>query len=342
MATFETTKKESLKEKITNYAKEIGFDLVGFSPAKIEEKYLKAFEDWLNNGHEGQMQYMQKIEKRRDLTKILPGAKSVIVLATNYFYQQNPLKKDHGRVACYAYGRDYHKIIGKKLKQLEKFIAEIEPTAQTKSYVDTGPILERALAEQAGIGRIGKNTCLITPQFGSWVFLSEILTSLDLIEEKNLHASAEKSIATNTTLANPAATSFRSRAFSICGNCTKCITACPTGAIIAPGVIDARLCISYLTIENKDKIPPKLAKIIKKQKLLYGCDICQEVCPHNEAKQRIHTHPDLQNPQIAGDQLNFKKIAKIKTAQQYLQTFAGSPLMRIKKEGLQRTTKALL
>ena len=304
------------REKIENYAKELGFDLVGFSPAKIQKQYLEAFEKWLKDGNEGEMKYMQKIKERSDLTEILPGAKSVIVVAMNYYCEQSPLKKDHGRVARYAYGRDYHKIITRKLKELQKFIEESEPESKNRLYVDTGPILERAYAEQAGIGSVGKNSCLITKEFGSWVFLGEIITTLDFANAPSSH--------TDT-----------------CGTCTRCIDACPTGAIIAPGVIDSRLCISYLTIENKDEIPVSLAKQIAKTRRLYGCDICQEVCPHN-CRQKPHSHDELKTPKIAGDQLNLKKIAQLKTDDAFLKTFAGSPLMRAKRKGLQRNSSILI
>lgn len=412
------SEKFNLRQKITDFAKSVGFDLVGFSPAKIEEKYLQAFEDWLKEGREGTMEYMRKIEQRRDLTKILPGAKTVIVFGMNYYHEQKSLKRGHGRIARYAYGRDYHKVIGKKLKMVEKFIGEIykeiipdspeicaraqiytektrseshsasanqtctpEPSHSkptlTKSYVDTGPILERALAEQASIGRIGKNGCVISKEFGSWIFLSEIITTLDLNFEKvssgtdliprgtqksaRAHSAPTRYFALNKTAqashfdsdspprggqdrwSNPA-----QKSFNVCGNCTRCMTACPTGAIIAPGVVDSRLCISYLTIENKDKIPPKLAKIIKKTKRLYGCDICQEVCPHNHARQRIKIDDakTTSSPQgfldgllmpIAGDSLNIKKIPASDAA--FLHTFAGSPIMRTKRRGLSRTAK---
>lgn len=320
--------KEELKNKIRELAQKEGFDLVGFSKAKIDEKYLKAFGDWLEEGREGGMLYMRKIEQRRDLTTLLPGAKAVIVLITNYYNEQEPLKEGSGRVARYAYGRDYHKVIGKKLKNLQKMIKEWAPESESKAYVDTGSILERALAEQAGLGRIGKNSCLITEDFGSWVFISEIITTLDLAPSA---PQLQK-----TAFNNPEANSF-----NVCGGCTRCITACPTGAIIAPGVVDARLCISYLTIENKGDIPPRLAKVLKKSKTLFGCDICQEVCPHNQKRQTPTSHASLRDPKIAGDQLPLAKIQSIRNDEQYLKNFAGSPLMRAKKEGLKRNAEAL-
>ncbi len=327
---------QQLSAKIKEEGLRLGFDLVGFSPAKIEEKYLKAFDQWLEKDQQGTMSYMTKVEQRRDLTLLLPGAKSVIVLALNYYREQEPLKSGEGRVARYAYGRDYHKIIKKKLKQLEKFISELAPEAKTKAYVDTGPVLERALAEQAGIGRIGKNTCLITEQFGSWVFLSEIITTLDLAQPNNTGTTGQPQNSPKTTTQKSRWSNSAEKPFNVCGNCTRCMDFCPTGAIIAPGVVDARLCISYLTIENKDKIPSELSKVIKETKRMYGCDICQEVCPHNQARQKIHSHDELTTPKIAGSKLSLKTIQQIKTDQQFLDTFAGSPLMRVKKDGLRR------
>lgn len=315
-----------LKSSITNHAKSLGFDLVGFCKPKIEQKYLDALDSWVKKGAEADMQYMKDSEKlaaRSDLSKVLPGVKSVIVLGVNYYYDQPPLKRGYGRVARYAAGRDYHKVIGKMLKKLVKFLGQIEPDKnhKHKGYVDTGPILERALAEQSGIGQIGKNALVITREFGSWIFLAEVLTTIDLGLSSAPNSPASFSLATSTAStvhrdahsisdpsfpppssslsSNSSSTPFPSpntdspqtsllhkKPFGLCGQCTKCITACPTGAIIAPGVIDSRLCISYLTIENRKKIPPHLAKKIKKTRRLFGCDICQEVCPHNEAKQK--------------------------------------------------------
>ena len=215
---------QQLCEKIKKAALQLGFDLCGFTAAKIEDKYLQAFDDWLHSGHHGSMEYMEKIEQRRDLTRLLPGAKSVVVLAMNYYREQDKPGKDEGIVARYAYGRDYHKIIKKKLKKLEQFIQE--EGGETKAYVDTGPVLERALAEQAGIGRIGKNTCLITEQFGSWVFLSEIITTLELVPKTGQPAKTPKTIPQKSRWSNS-----DSQPFNVCGNCTKCVDSCPTGAI---------------------------------------------------------------------------------------------------------------
>jgi len=308
-----------MQEKITSFAKTLGFDLIEFTSAKVSGKPVAFYRKWLKEKKNANMQYLEKISPRKNLKEILPNAKTVIVLGMNYFYKQNPLKKGYGRIARYAYGRDYHKIIGKKLKELEKFIHELSPNAETKSYVDTGPVLERSLAEQAGLGVIGKNSCLITKEFGSWVFLGEIITNLKL----------------KTKAKYP-------KRFSICGTCTRCIDACPTHAIAASGAIDSHRCISYLTIENKGKIPKEFHSAIKKTGRIFGCDICQEVCPHN-CRATI-CHPELActrrgvsgSTKIAGDQISLKKILEIKSDEEFLKLFAGSPLMRAKRKGLRR------
>ncbi len=468
--------KMELRRKISDYAKQLGFDLCGFTKAKIDDKYLAVFENWLAQGLHSDMSYMEKIEQRRNMQEILPGAQSVVVLAVNYNREQTALAPRHGRVARYAYGRDYHKVIGAMLKKLEGFICGLgienftslpspsckpgsvtdpatlssapapTPSPETapvrcKSYVDTGPVMERALAEQAGLGQIGKNGCLITREFGSWVFLSEVITTLDL-NAPQIRSAAEypefivqdslprgKNTESQNGLSEPLNDSKSVRAHTSaalqesspgrklsdkylhvqtfasdsgpteanlsseflprgknaqsqlpvthkvphpCGNCTKCITACPTGAIIRPGVIDARLCISYLTIENRDKIPPHLAAKIKETQRIFGCDICQEVCPHNIAKGKPLTNEGLQNA-IAGDQLSVKEILEMENDpgqhessqllsakapkhslsatdyhgelstpdQAFLARFAGSPVMRAKRAGLTRNLKIL-
>ena len=318
-----------IKEKIEAYAKSLGFDPVGFSPAKFEKSHADFYKNWLKKKYHGGMKYLEKSGPRRNFAKILANAKTVISLGMNYYHEKKPLRKGFGKVARYAYGRDYHKIIWKKLKNIEAFIKSLNPKANTKSFTDTAPILERSFAEKAGLGHIGKNCCLITKEFGSWVFLAEIITNLEIPE-----------ILPGQTLASNSTTSSKSN-FPICGSCTRCIDSCPTKAIIAPGVIDTRKCISYLTIENKKQIHKKFHTAIKNSGRLFGCDICQEVCPHNcRAKNR--TVKELGEPAIAGDSLELKKIAKIKSDQEFLKLFAGSPLMRAKRKSLQRNAKCLL
>ncbi|MDD3861659.1 MAG: DUF1730 domain-containing protein [Candidatus Gracilibacteria bacterium] len=379
-----------IKEKIELHAKSLGFDLIGFTDVEVEKEPLEFYKNWLKKKYQGKMEYMEKLPARKDLSKILANAKTVISLGMNYYYEQKPLKSGFGRVARYAYGRDYHKIMGKKLKALEAFIKTLSPTAKTKSFVDTGPILERSFAEKAGLGVIGKNSCLITKEFGSWVFLAEVITDLELVEKQTErvflkkpcrnfehHACEKFARAYKLDRANFATVLEKTLAqadqFPLCGTCTRCMDACPTKAIIAPGVIDARKCISYLTIENKKQIPKKFHDIIRKTRKLYGCDICQEVCPHNRrasvipatsvipAKGGIFSKSlpgqaskvltgekspagniePLLSRKIAGDSLNLKKILAIKSDAEFLSLFAGSPLMRAKRKGLQRNAKIL-
>ena len=332
---------DEAKFEIKTFALSIGFDLVGFSPAKINKNYFNVYKKWLKEGMNAGMEYMEKSAQRKDASKILSNAKTVISLGINYFHKQENEKnsKDEGIIARYAYGRDYHKIISKKLKQLEVYLKEKFPNDFVKSYVDTGPILERAYAETSGIGQIGKNGCIITKTFGSWILLSEIITTLELTS-----GISQESFRTNIPQAPLVAGRGRLEGTflsnSPCGSCTRCIDACPTGAIIAPGIIDSRRCIAYQTIENKGKIPKKVADAIKKTKRVFGCDICQEVCPHNLGKQKITTHGEFLQP-IAGDKISLKKIIAIKSDEEFLQTYAGSPLMRAKLKKLKSVAKLL-
>jgi epoxyqueuosine reductase len=322
------TAQHILRQKIEKKAQEIGFDLVKFTTPKLDPKYLEAYEKWLDQGLHADMNYMEKYEQRANIDKLLPGVKTIICLAVNYYRPQESIEKNsEGRVARYAFGRDYHKVIGKMLNKLNEEIKLLSPDSEQKYYVDTGPILEKAYSEQSGIGAIGKNSLVITPGYGSWVFLAEILTTADLLKD---NPPKKKAFKRQTD-----------KAFSVCGNCTRCIDACPTKAIIAPGVIDSNLCISYLTIENKNEIPPKLAKIIKETQTFFGCDICQEVCPHNLAREKQNSQPEFQRP-IAGDKQDMQKVLNIKDRKEYIDTFAGSPLIRPKLAGLKRNAKAIL
>jgi len=312
------------EEQIIEFAKEQGFDLVGFANPKLPKESYVHYEKWIDQNFNADMGYMGRedaVIKRKSASALLENAKTVICLATNYYHDQPPLTKGHGRIARYSYGRDYHKILKARLKKIESYMKD-KFAAQTLSYVDTGPLLERSLAEQAGLGFIGKNTCLITKEFGSWVLLSEIITDLDL-----------------------SPTPTKPRGLS-CGTCTRCVDACPTNAItLDPKTgrtqIDAKKCISYLTVEHKGPISPEFAAKTKPTRRLFGCDICQEVCPHNCRAKTSPKNP-ITETQIAGDSLSLEKIADMKSDEQFLETFAGSPLMRTKKAGLQRNAKILL
>jgi len=266
------------------------------------------FKEWLSAGFEGDMKYMEKEpEKRTNPQKILPGAKSIICLAMNY-YQDAP--DSDFKVARYAFGKDYHKVIEKKLKKLRQFI--IEKTGASKQdfklYSDAGPLLERAYAVEAGFGFIGKNTTLINKDFGSWVFLAEIITTLD-IERTFLR----KELSSGE-----------------CGSCDKCIKACPTGALTKPYELDARKCISYQTIENKGEINVDIKDRV------FGCDICQEVCPHN-CRAKPTKIPEFKS-HIAGPNLDPNEINNM-TEEEFQQKFQGSPIKRAGLKNLKRNIK---
>ncbi|HSA60431.1 MAG TPA: tRNA epoxyqueuosine(34) reductase QueG [bacterium] len=246
-------------EKIKEKAHELGFELVGISPAHPAPDF-DFFRWWLDKGFGATMTYLNRqAERRGDPEKVLPGVKSVICVALNYH-----TGAAGGRIASYAHGEDYHRVIGEKLRTLEAFIvATVDPSAKTKSYIDTGPVLERSYAARAGLGWIGKNTMLLNDGLGSYVFLGEILTTLAFGEED-----------------------YGRPALDQCGTCTKCLDACPTQAFPEPGVLDANRCISYLTIEYKKDFTPEQAQMAAGH--LYGCDVCQAVCPYND---RIPSSP---------------------------------------------------
>lgn len=307
-----------LTEKIKRFAlEETRFDLVGIARARLPELHESAIESWLAKGYQGTMDYLERDgAKRAHPESSLPEALSVISLAINYHHPDDPKPEGIrvGKVAKYAYGRDYHKVISKKLKTLAAYIEEIGgETAKTRVYVDTGPILEKAFAKESGIGFFGKNTNIITRGFGSWVFLASVITNLELrADEPHLGS---------------------------CGSCRLCIDACPTGALLGDYQMDARKCISYLTIESKESIPE-----ILKPKLsgwAFGCDICQDVCPYN-FRAKTTQHEDLFPRKIAGTWIDLEEIKAMKEGGSFLEKFAGSPVMRTKLAGLQKSSEALL
>lgn len=212
--------------------------------------------EWLDKGHHAKMSYMAgHFEKRIDPRMLVPGAQSVIAVALNYFPAVSQPSGTKYKIARYAYGQDYHTVIKKKLEHLAEALAEMAGPHQYRVFTDSAPVLERSWAQMAGLGNYGKNTCLILPRKGSYYFLGELITSIALAPDEAF----EK---------------------DLCGKCTRCIEACPTGAIKAPGIIDAGKCISYLTIELKDNMPEQFHG--KCEGWIFGCDRCQEVCPHNK------------------------------------------------------------
>ncbi len=239
-------------------AREIGFDLCGIAPVG-DHPELTFFRQWLDRGYAGEMAYLERsADRRADVRRVLPSARTVIVTGTIYNtkrpYSTECADPDRAHIARYAWGDDYHDVIGDRMNMLLAWMRDQSPEPfEARAYVDTGPVQERVYAQYAGIGWIGKNSCVINPDVGSWIFLAEIICSLPLDCDRP--------------------------AFDQCGTCTLCIEACPTQAIVSPGVLDSTRCISYLTIELKGDIPAALAPAIGNH--VYGCDVCQEVCPWN-------------------------------------------------------------
>ena len=309
-------------DNIKRLAFESGFDLCGITAPDVIPEAKQRFEQWLDSGFHGELEYMARnTDRRADPRLTLSTAKSVIMLGLNY-YQPNleeSIPKGYGRVSRYARGRDYHKIIEKKTRSLIRRIRmkfEATSSREFRWFVDYGPMLERAYAEKAGLGYIGKNGMLISRQFGSWLFLSEIITDLELIPD------------------DPQAVNH-----GRCGKCTRCIDVCPTGAIVADRVVDARRCISYLTIERPTEIPGELAERIGS--FIFGCDICQEVCPHN-GRAVPTRHKELLGGKGVGEFLDANKILQLETREQFLGLTAGTPLTRPQLDNLKRNARIVL
>ncbi len=310
-----------VKAIIKRAADDAGFDLAGIAPA-TDGPELRHFPEWIAAGHAGEMKYLEARNdhgalKRSSLASIAPWARSVVVCAINY-NTENPYSTrvhdpSRGWISRYAWSReDYHDAVLRRLKQVETVLhqavsAEQPPPLTTRSYVDTGPIVERVFAKYAGVGWIGKNTCIINQKKGSWLFLGVILTSLELAPDM------------------PAP--------DRCGSCTRCIEACPTDAIVAPYQLDSNKCISYLTIEKRGSIPEELRAGMGHH--VFGCDICQDVCPWNRkasasSAPEFEPRPGLVNPALAW-------LAEM-SAEEFREAFRGSPIRRAKRSGLRRNT----
>jgi epoxyqueuosine reductase len=296
-----------MKAAIQGRARELGFDDCRFATAASPAS-APHFKQWLADGHHGQMAYLERnTHKRMDPQQVLPGAKSIISLAAAYGDAGHAMAgRSTGVVARYARFADYHEVLGGRLKSLADFMNQLGGDG-TRSlwYVDTGPLLERDHAQRAGLGFIGKHTNLISRRLGNWTFLAEIITTLEIppdVPEKNR-----------------------------CGSCTRCLAACPTQAITAPFQLDARRCISYLTIELKGTIPVELRPAVGNR--IYGCDDCLEACPWNRfakegAMMKAHARPGLAAPDLVEllslDDVGFKR------------RFQGTPILRTKRRGLLR------
>ena len=295
---------------IKNKAKDLGFSSVGISKARHLHEEENKFEKWLSKGFQGSMNYLEKnLDKRLDPRKLVPGSKSIISLSYNYYPKKNIDKKNNFIISKYAYGKDYHKVIKKKLKILFRSIKEKIGDVEGRVFVDSAPIHERAWAKLSGLGWIGKNSLLINEKKGSYFFLAEIICDLDL--------------------------EYDSPVANRCGKCTKCIDACPTDAITSAQIINANKCISYLTIENKKEIPTELKNNLNDA--IFGCDICQDVCPWNKFS-KPHKEESF-NPK--NELSSLKKTDWIElTEETFNKIFEGSAVKRAKYEGIIRNIKA--
>jgi epoxyqueuosine reductase len=313
----------SLAARTIELARAAGFDLCGIAPA-TEFPELAHLEEWLERGHAGEMRYLHDA-RRRSPSQAMQGARSVIVCALNY-NTPHPASTEasgqpeagagpRGWISRYAWGDDYHHVLGEKLETLiQDLRREFPEPFEARAYVDTGPILERVAAKYAGLGWLAKNTCLINEELGSWLFLSVIVTTLDLA-------------ASLDTADTPAP--------DLCGNCSLCIDACPTSAIVEPYVLDARRCISYLTIELRGAIPPELREPIGRH--VFGCDICQDVCPWNR-RAPASALPNFQPRRREEHSLFAPELEWLMslTEEEFREVFRESPVKRTKWRGLMR------
>jgi epoxyqueuosine reductase len=317
----------TLAQRIRAQAHELGFDLVEIAPAGPMTT-VDRYQAWLEAGYHGQMAYLARPEavaKRGDLARILPGVRSVVTVGVNYHTGPLPaeLRKDPSRgiIASYAWGEDYHDVLASRLHRLGAFVeTETGRPVAYRAYADTGPLLEREIAACAGLGFVGKNANLIHSRLGSWLFLGELLLTAEILPEGSGGGTVQPS--------------QKNR----CGRCTRCLDACPMNTFVAPYVLDARRCISYLTIELKGHIPRELRALMGNR--VFGCDICQEVCPWNRRFARPTAEPafqprtDAMAPHLLGlialDDEGFRR------------RFRGSPVKRAKRRGLLRNVAVAL
>jgi epoxyqueuosine reductase len=288
-----------------------GFDLVGVARAEPLSRGAGRLKEWQEAGMAADMDYMRRpVELLSDPRRLQKSARSVVSLGVSYYPGEHPENTDGGgRVARYAWGKDYHTVIKKRLRSLRVELEEaLGCKIKARAFTDAVPLLERSAAQHAGLGFFGRNSCLINGQIGSYFFIA------DLIMDLELEPDAE---GTGT-----------------CGKCTRCMTACPTGAIKAPGVVDGRLCISYLTIENRGEIPRELREAVGDW--AFGCDVCQEVCPYNKRKAALSCWPEFSADSGAGPYLKITEVLDVRTEEEFEERFGETPLTRPGRAGLLR------
>lgn len=293
-------------------AHRLGFSFVGFAKARQLDEEARKLEAWLNKGYHGEMGYMANhFEKRIDPTKLVPGAKSIIVLMYNYFPKEEQKDPNAPKLARYAYGEDYHFVLKRKLKDLLQFIREEIGEVDGRCFVDSAPVMERDWAKYAGVGWTGKNTLLIHPKAGSYFFLAELILDLELEADAPIR--------------------------DHCGTCRRCIDACPTDAISPEGyLLDGSKCISYLTIELKNAIPEEFKG--RMENWMFGCDICQEVCPWNRfSKPHKESHFEPKEGMLEMSKRDWEEITEVV----FRELFRKSAVKRTKYSGLKRNIEFL-
>lgn len=299
---------EKYAQIVKTQAKSLGFDFCGIAKAGFLEEEAPKLEAWLNKNFHGQMSYMANhFDKRLDPTKLVEGAKSVISLIYNYFPGKRlPEGPEDLKIAKYAYGQDYHLVVKDRLKTLMEILRKEIGEIGGRAFVDSAPVMERQWAQKSGLGWLGKNSLLLNRDMGSFFFLAELIIDVEISPDPPM-------------------------AKDYCGTCTRCIDACPTDAIVADGVVDASKCISYLTIELKENIPAGFKG--KMENWIFGCDICQDVCPWNRFS-KPHREPLFE---MSPDLANMGKREWLEiTEEVFQQVFAKSPLKRSKWSGLRR------
>ncbi len=301
-------------QQIKQYAYDLGFCKVGIARAERLGDESERLKQWLDRDYHGTMKWMEtKFDKRTDPQNIIPDAKSVVSVALNYYTDvRHSDESSVGKISRYAWGDDYHEVMIARLEKLLVYIKSIESSVEGKVYVDTGPVMDKVWAQRAGIGWEGKHTNVITQEYGSWVFLGEIILNLEL--------------------------AYDEPATDHCGSCTLCIEACPTQAIVEPYVLDSNRCISYLTIEHRGNIAKELGD--KFENWVYGCDICQDVCPWNEKFSTVSGMNEFEprefniNPDLNG-LLELSQEA-------FSEKYRKSPMKRTKLSGLKRNAQIIL
>jgi epoxyqueuosine reductase len=305
--------RQALTRTIKAKAAELGFAKVGIARADALTEEGVRLHEWLARRYHGTMEWMERsIEKRVDPRLILPGAKSVISLAMNYYADvRHSNDPGVGKISRYAWGDDYHLVATPRIQSLLDCIKSENPDIDARIYVDTGPVMDKTWAVKSGIGWLGKHTNVITKEYGSWVFLGEVILDAELEYDEPIA--------------------------DFCGTCRACIDACPTGAIVEPYVLDSNKCISYLTIEHRGEIPGELRP--KFENWVYGCDICQDVCPWNSFQQQ--TREEAFVPREVNVSPKLEELEHM-TGEEFSRRFRRSPVKRTKLEGLRRNARAVL